>query len=74
MKIYLISFLISLVAMVLSGAVIFNILDYADPPVTKEGFRYMPTESLVKSFFISIITGAIAFITAVRIQRQRMKK
>jgi len=74
MKIYLISFLISLVMMALSGAVIFNIIDYLDPPVTEEGLRYMPTENLVKSFFLSIITGAIVFIAAVRIQRQRLKK
>lgn len=74
MKIYLLSFLISLFTMVLSGTVIFNIIDYIDPPVTEQGFRYMPTESLVKSFFISIITGAIAFIAAMRIQRQRLKK
>jgi hypothetical protein len=51
MKIYLISFLISLVMMALSGAVIFNIIDYLDPPVTEEGLRYMPTENLLKSFF-----------------------
>ncbi|WP_156172957.1 hypothetical protein [Chryseobacterium lactis] len=74
MKIYLISFLISLVMMALSGAVIFNIIDYLDPPVTEEGLRYMPTENLLKSFFLSIITGAIVFIVAVRIQRQRLKK
>lgn len=74
MKIYLISFLISLVMMALSGAVIFNIIDYLDPPVTEEGLRYMPAENLLKSFFLSIITGAIVFIVAVRIQRQRLKK
>ncbi len=60
--------------MALSGAVIFNIIDYLDPPVTEEGLRYMPTENLLKSFFLSIITGAIVFIVAVRIQRQRLKK
>lgn len=60
--------------MTLSGTVIFNILDYIDPPVTKEGFRYMPTESLFKSAFLSIIIGAIVFIAAVRIQRQRQNK
>ncbi len=60
--------------MALSGIVIFNILDYIDPPVTKEGFRYMPTESLFKSVFFSIIIGAVVFITAVRIQRQGQNK
>ncbi len=60
--------------MALSGIVIFNILDYIDPPVTKDGLRYMPTESIVKSFFSSLIIGAITFITAIRIQRLRQKK
>ncbi|MCS4305264.1 MULTISPECIES: hypothetical protein [Chryseobacterium] len=58
----------------LSGIVIYNILDYIDPPVTAEGFRYMPTESLFKSTFFSIIIGAVVFITAIRIQRQRQNK
>ncbi|AZA92169.1 Uncharacterised protein [Chryseobacterium nakagawai] len=60
--------------MTLSGIVIFNILDYIDPPVTKDGLRYMPIESIVKSFFSSLIIGAITFITAIRIQRLRQKK
>lgn len=74
MKIYFISFLISVFMITLSGIVIFNILDYIDPPVTVEGFRYMPTESLFKSAFFSIIIGAVVFITAIRIQRQRQNK
>lgn len=60
--------------MALSGTFIFNILEYIDPPVTKEGFRYMPTENLFKSAFLSIIIGAVVFIAAVRIQRQRQNK
>lgn len=74
MKIYFISFLISVVITILSGTVIFNILDYTDPPVTEEGFRYMPTENLLKSSFFSIIIGAVVFIAAIRIQRQRQNK
>ncbi len=58
----------------LSGTVIFNILDYIDPPVTKEDHRYMPTESLAKALFLSLIIGAITFIAAVRIQRLRQNK
>lgn len=60
--------------MTLSGTIIFNILDYLDPPVTEEGFRYMPTESLLKSLFFSFIIGAITFITAARIQRLKQGK
>lgn len=60
--------------MTLSGIVIFNILDYLDPPVTKEGFKYMPTESLVKSLLFSFLIGAVTFITAARIQRLRQDK
>ncbi|WP_123862079.1 hypothetical protein [Chryseobacterium artocarpi] len=74
MKIYLISFLISIITMTMSGVVVFNILDYIDPPVTKEGFRYMPAENLLKSFFSSCIIGAVVFILAIRIQRQRRNK
>ncbi|WP_419489386.1 hypothetical protein [Chryseobacterium bernardetii] len=74
MKIYFISFLISIIMIALSGIVIFNILDYTDPSITKEGFRYMPTENLVKSLFLSFIIGAITFITAVRIQRLKQNK
>lgn len=59
---------------VLSGTVIFNILDYIDPPVTKEGHRFMPTENLAKASFLSLIVGAITFIAAVRIQRLRRNK
>lgn len=60
--------------MTLSGVVLFNILDYTDPPVTKEDFRYMPTENIVKSFLSSCIIGAVVFILAIRIQRQRQNK
>ncbi|UEQ75682.1 hypothetical protein [Chryseobacterium arthrosphaerae] len=74
MKIYLISFLISVFMTVLSGTIIFNIIDYIDPPVTEEGFRYMPTENLVKSFFSGIFIGAVVFILALRIQRQKQGK
>ncbi|WET48584.1 hypothetical protein PYS58_18695 [Chryseobacterium indologenes] len=74
MKIYFISFFISVITTALSGIVIFNILDYLDPPITDEGFRYMPTESLVKSFFLSLFIGAITFIAAIRIQRFRQNK
>lgn len=58
----------------LSGTVIFNILEYIDPPITKEGHRYMPTENLAKSSFSSLIIGAITFITAIRIQRLKQNK
>lgn len=74
MKIYLISFLISVIMMALSGTVIFNILDYIDPPVTKEGLRYMPTESLLKSLFSSFIIGAVTFIITIRILRLKQNK
>lgn len=74
MKIYFISFLISTVMIALSGIVIFNILDYTDPPVTKEGHKFMPTENLAKSSFLSLIIGAITFIAAVRIQRLKQNK
>ncbi len=60
--------------MALSGTVIFNILDYQDPPVNEEGFKYMPTENLAKSFFFSFIIGAVTFITAARIQRLKHGK
>lgn len=59
---------------VLSGTVIFNILDYIDPPFTKDRHRYMPTESLVKASFLSLIIGAITFIAAIRIQRLKQNK
>lgn len=58
----------------LSGIVIFNILDYIDPPVNEEGYRYMPTENLFKSAFSGSMIGAVVFIAAVRIQRQRQNK
>ncbi|WP_139166171.1 hypothetical protein [Chryseobacterium jejuense] len=74
MKIYFISFLISVFLIALSGTVIFNILDYTDPPITKDGHRYMPTESLAKASFLSLIIGAITFIAAIRIQRLRQNK
>ncbi len=74
MKIYLISLLISIVLMVFSGIIIFNIIDYLNPPVTEEGHRYMPTESLAKSLFLSAIIGAVVFISILRIQRQRQNK
>ena len=74
MKIYSISFLISIVMMTLSGVAIFNILECIDPPITEDGHRYMPTENLVKSFFLSIIAGAVIFIFAIRLQRQRQKR
>lgn len=60
--------------MVLSGTIIFNILDCIDPPVTEEGHRFMPTENLAKASFLSLIVGAITFIAAVRIQRLRRNK
>lgn len=74
MKIYSISFLISIVMMTLSGVAIFNILECIDPPITEDGHRYMPTENMVKSFFLSIIAGAVIFIFAIRLQRQRQKR
>lgn len=59
---------------VLSGTVIFNILECIDPPVTKDGHRYMPTENLAKASFSSLIIGAVTFIAAIRIQRLKKNK
>ncbi|CAH0292144.1 hypothetical protein [Chryseobacterium sp. Bi04] len=74
MKIYLISALISIVMMILSAVTIYNIADYIDPPVTDDGHPYMPTENIAKSLIGSLILTAIAFIAAVKIQRERQKR
>ncbi|MFP3834985.1 hypothetical protein [Chryseobacterium sp. SIMBA_028] len=74
MKIYFISFVISILMMAFSSVAIYNITDYMDPPVTPDGHRYMPTENIAKALFLSIIIGAVTFISAIRIQRERGKK
>ncbi|NIF07639.1 hypothetical protein F3J23_19630 [Chryseobacterium sp. Tr-659] len=71
MKIYFISFIISIVAMIFSAIIVYNIADCIDPPVPEEKHSYMLTENIVKSFFLSIMSGAIVFITAVRLQRKK---
>lgn len=60
--------------MAFSSVAIYNIADYMDPPVTPDGHRYMPTENIAKPLFLSMIIGAVTFISAIRIQRQKHKK
>ncbi|AZA79132.1 hypothetical protein EG347_17280 [Chryseobacterium sp. G0186] len=60
--------------MALSSVAIYNITDHIDPPVTPEGHKYMPTENVAKALFLSIIIGAVTFISVVRILRRRPKK
>lgn len=60
--------------MALSSVAIYNIADHIDPPVTPDGHKYMPTENIAKALFLSIIIGAITFISIARILRQRPKK
>ncbi|WP_426477028.1 hypothetical protein ACP3T3_17370 [Chryseobacterium sp. CBSDS_008] len=71
MKIYLSSFVISLIIMLISTVVTYNFVDYLDPPLTEDEHRYMPTENIVKSLFLNFILGAAVFIFAVRIQREK---
>ncbi|UKB79130.1 hypothetical protein [Chryseobacterium sp. MEBOG07] len=74
MKIYLISFVISLLITSVSTVVTYHIIDGFDPAVTEDGRRYMPTENIVKSLFLSFVLGAFVFITSVKIQRKKQKK
>lgn len=57
--------------MIFSAIIVYNIADCIDPPVPEEKHSYMLTENIVKSFFLSIMSGAIVFITAVRLQRKK---
>ncbi|MDR4894948.1 hypothetical protein OH816_22570 [Chryseobacterium sp. CFS7] len=73
MRIYLNSFAISLIMMLFSAMVIYNIVDCLDPPVTEDDHHF-PTENIVKSMFLSFVLGAVVFISAVRLQRQTPKR
>ncbi|QQY32487.1 hypothetical protein [Chryseobacterium gleum] len=74
MRIYLNSFLISLIIMLFSTMVTYNIVDCLDPPVTADGRHYMPAENIANSLFLGFVLGAVVFIFAVRIQRQPYRK
>lgn len=60
--------------MLISSVVTYNIIDCIDPPVTEDGHRYMPTENIAKSLFLSFILSAIVFITVIKILRRGKKK
>ncbi len=58
--------------MLFSTVVTYNIIDCLDPPV-EDGHYYLPTENIVNSLFLSFVLGAVIFISAVRMQRQKYK-
>ncbi|PXW10684.1 hypothetical protein C8D70_1137 [Chryseobacterium sp. CBTAP 102] len=74
MRIYLTSLLLSLIIMLSSTVVNYNIIDCLDPPVPSDGHHYMPNENIANSLFLSFVLGAVVFISAVRIQRQPYRK
>ncbi|WP_129042232.1 hypothetical protein [Chryseobacterium sp. CH21] len=71
MRIYLISFVISLIIMLISTVITYNIIDGLDPPVTEDEHRYMPIGNIIKSLLLSFVLGAFVFIVAVKIQRKK---
>ncbi len=60
--------------MTVSTIASYNVIDYLDPPVTEDDHRYMPTENIAKSLFLGSVVGSVVFITAVRIQRRKLRK
>ncbi|WP_131797488.1 hypothetical protein [Chryseobacterium cucumeris] len=74
MRIYLTSFVISLIMMLFSTMVIYHIMDYSDSSATEDNRHYMSTENIANSLFLSFVLGAVVFISAVRIQRPAYKK
>ncbi|MEN5310361.1 hypothetical protein ABE425_22960 [Chryseobacterium cucumeris] len=74
MRIYLTSFVISLIMMLFSTMVIYHIVDYSDSSATEDNRHYMSTENIANSVFLSFVLGAVVFISAVRIQRPAYKK
>ncbi|MDH5036562.1 MULTISPECIES: hypothetical protein [Chryseobacterium] len=74
MRIYLTSFVISLIMMLFSTMVIYHIVDYSDSSATEDNRHYMSTENIANSLFLSFVLGAVVFISAVRIQRPAYKK
>ncbi|WP_288375043.1 hypothetical protein [Chryseobacterium culicis] len=71
MKIYLISFVVSLIFMSVSTVITYTIADSLHPPVTEEGQRYMPTGNIVKSLLLNFVLGAFVFILTVKILRKK---
>ncbi|WP_326983281.1 hypothetical protein VUJ46_01665 [Chryseobacterium sp. MYb264] len=64
MKTGIISFIIALISMILSGLAIYQFVAYINPPVTMDGHRYMPTSNILKSFVFSFIIAVIVFFAA----------
>ncbi|WP_126653398.1 hypothetical protein [Chryseobacterium aureum] len=71
MKIYLISFVVSLIFISVSTVITYTIADGLDPSVTEDGHRYTPTGNILKSLLLSMALGAFVFILTVRIQRKK---
>ncbi len=60
--------------MLFSAMVIYHIVDYLDSSATEDNRHYMSTENIANSLFLSLVLGAVVFISAVRIQRPTYKK
>lgn len=74
MKIYLISFLISIAILIAAILAVYEIADYTNPPVTAEGKRYMPTENVFIALIYGFFSAILSFFISVRILRRRLEK
>ncbi|KPE49900.1 hypothetical protein [Chryseobacterium indologenes] len=69
MKIYLASFLISLITLIIAVVAVYEAADYINPPITTDGHRYMPTGNVFIALIYSIPAAILSFFISIRIQR-----
>ncbi|MDR6923263.1 hypothetical protein [Chryseobacterium sp. 2987] len=74
MKIYLISFLISIAILIITMVAVYETADYISPPVTTDGHRYMPTGNVFIALVYGFLSAILSFFISVRILRRRQKR